>query len=378
MRDLAIRPARNRAELNAFARLPRELHRADPRFIAQLDMLTRGLLDPRHSPILRDNPWTALLAVTGDRVVGRVLALQNHAHLARHGDGAGHFGFLEAVDDQAVFDALLGTAEQWLRERGLTRAVGPLSPSINYESGLEIDGLGQPATFGMNFAPAYYAERVAAAGYVKAVDLFGLAYSAEALELQPHLRALVARGRERGLTVRHLRPGHYDADIELLIDIYNDGWANNWGASPMQTSEARQLGKQLRALLRPEWVLFVEYEGTAIAAALQMPDLNEAARDLNGSLFPLGWMKLLWRMRRPSVKNSRLLLLGVREQWHRSALGPLAALTLIEAVFALMRHRGMSRAELGWILETNTQMLSIASRFPGMRRKTYRIFEKSL
>lgn len=378
MTGLQIKPVVSPADLRAFVAFPRRLHRSDPRFMPQLDQSILDLLDNKKSPVMRDNASAAWLALADGQVVGRILAIKNETHLAVHKDGAGHFGFLDAVDDQAVFDLLLATAEGWLREQGLTKAVGPFSPSINYESGLEIEAQGEPPVYGMNYAPPYYGARVEACGYGKLIDLYSFSFGTDVMALRPELGALAAKGTESGLTIRMLRPKNYRADIELLIDIYNDGWARNWGAIPMGMDEAHMLGSELRALYRPEWVQFVEKDGKPVAAAMQMPDLNEATRDLDGKLFPLGWLKLLWRMKRPAVHNSRLVLLGVRRAWHNSALAPIAALMLIDSGLAHARRFGLTRAEVGWILETNKPMLAIVGKFPGMKRKIYRIFEKSL
>src|SRR5690606_36413272 len=100
--------------------------------------------------------------------------------------------------------------------------------------------------------------------------------------------------------------------------------------------------------------------------------------DLGGRLLALGWMELLWRMRRPTVRNSRLLLLGVRRHLHGTGVAPVAALLLLEEGLRLARRYGLKTAELGWIVETNRPMLALVERAVAARRKVYRVFEKSL
>src|SRR3546814_13065220 len=71
------------------------------------------------------------------------------------GPGCGQFGLMEA-EDEAVFTALLATAEAWLRERGITRVIGPISMSIWEGPGLLIEGYDHPPTVMMGHAkPAY-------------------------------------------------------------------------------------------------------------------------------------------------------------------------------------------------------------------------------
>src|SRR3546814_14435147 len=61
------------------------------------------------------------------------------------GPGTGNWGLLEA-EDAEVATALLTAAEDWLRQQGMTRALGPLSISIWDEPGLLIEGFDNPPT----------------------------------------------------------------------------------------------------------------------------------------------------------------------------------------------------------------------------------------
>src|SRR5690606_41261 len=129
---------------------------------------------------------------------------------------------------------------------------------------------------------------------------------------------------------------------------------------------------------KPHWILFVEMDGDPVAGVLQMPDLNEATADLNGRLLPLGWLKLLWRMRRPTVRNSRLLLLGVRRHLHRTGLAPMAGLLVLEEHLRTAKRHGIGTAELGWVVESNQPVMSFLQRVTPIQRKVYRVYQKSL
>ncbi len=76
---------------------------------------------------------------------GRVTAQIDQLHQERYHDSTGHFGFIEAIDDPQVFQALLKTAEDWLRGEGMTRAVGPVSFSLWDQPGLLVKGFDNAA-----------------------------------------------------------------------------------------------------------------------------------------------------------------------------------------------------------------------------------------
>ena len=110
-------------------------------------MWTPPLRFERHDVLGKDkNPYfqhaeaAYFIARMDGRPVGRISAQVDALAQVHQGPGTGHFGFLDAVDDPLVFDALFEAAETWLRERGMTRVLGPFSLSINEESGLLVEG----------------------------------------------------------------------------------------------------------------------------------------------------------------------------------------------------------------------------------------------
>ena len=133
-----------KADLKAFIRLPWGLYRDDPNWVPPLLVERHELLDEKKNPFFDHAEVALWLARRGDRPVGRISAQVNRAHLDAHGDGAGHFGLLEAEDEGETFAALLGTAEAWLKDRGMDKIVGPFSLSINDEAGLLVDGFDTP------------------------------------------------------------------------------------------------------------------------------------------------------------------------------------------------------------------------------------------
>lgn len=379
MDDLEVVKVLDAAARERFIDFALDLYRGDPLAITPLRVDVKSALDPKRSPFLKANDHQAFLAMRGARPVGRIMAIENREHLAVHKDGVGHFGFLEFLPEPGVIAALLEAAAVWLKARGLTMMVGPMSPSINHELGVLIEGADRPPTYMMNYAPPYYDQALQAAGMAKAMDLFSFTASTAAEDQSSSLQRVLDRAREGGrLKLRRLNLKKYREEIELLVDIYNDGWADNWGAVPLSQAEAQSLGTLLRPLIVPEWLTFVEIDGEAMAVVLQMPDLNHAIADLKGHLLPFGWVKLLHRMRRPTVNHSRLLMLGVRRSFQGQSAGPIAALLLLDDSLRVARNHDIKTCEVGWVLETNKAILSVLGKFNVGGRKTFRIYERLL
>ncbi|MGE3298691.1 MAG: hypothetical protein AB7I68_15255, partial [Porticoccaceae bacterium] len=168
------------------------------------------------------------------------------------------------------------------------------------------------------------------------------------------------------------------AELEILRDIFNDAWAENWGFVPFTRAEFTELGKVMAALLPADHVQIAEIDGRPVAFIVALPNVNEAARDLRGRLLPLGWAKLLWRLKVRGVRSGRVPLMGVRREYHHTRLGPTLAFMVIDAVRGGLVRRGIGDVELGWILEGNSGMRNIIEAIGGTAYKRYRIYRKWL
>ena len=258
---LSVEPVVGPAALRRFLKMPASLYRDDPNWIPPLLFERRMHLDPRKNPFFDKAEVAYWLVCRDGHPVGRISAQVNRAHLDRYRDATGHFGFLEAEDDPEVFGLLLATAEDWLRQRGMTRILGPFSLSINDESGLLVDGFERPPYVMMNHAPPYYATRLEAEGYRKAKDLIAYLCAAE-VALPRSARALLAKAeKDLSLRVRNIDMGRFREEIATVVDIFNDAWSQNWGFLPFSEGEVGHMAENLKPILSPGAVAIAEVDG---------------------------------------------------------------------------------------------------------------------
>jgi hypothetical protein len=379
--DLAgveVVPVSGRAATERFIRLPERLLAADPRFVPPLRMERRMAFSTRKNPYFRHAEAAFFLALRDGRPVGRISAQQDRLSPPMpDGSPAGHFGLLLAEDDAAVHAALLAEAERWCAARGVRRITGPFSLSINEESGLLVQGFDTPPMLMMPHDPPYTARHLEALGYAKEKDL--LAYRVEtALPPPAGAAQLVARGLPPGVTLRTMRMGELRQEVAKLVGIFNDAWAGNWGFVPITEDEVDAMASALKPLLRERLVWFAEVDGEAIAFAVCLPNLNEAIRDLGGRLLPLGWAKLLWRLRGHRVGTARVPLMGVKRSLAKGMLGRVLPLFIVEALRSEARAQGIRQIEMSWVLDDNLPMRRLAEAVGGEAYKTYRVFGKDL
>src|SRR5581483_11848862 len=232
---------------------------------------------------------------------------------------------------------------------------GPFSLSINEEIGLLVDGFDTPPMLLMGHDPVYVAARLEALGYRKEKDVY-----AYLLNLETPFSSSVSRMLDRPLhssvTLRRLNFKDYANEIRRMVDVYNDAWSGNWGFVPLTEEEAEAMARQMKLLLDDRLVWFAEADGRAVAFIVALPNVNEAVRDLNGRLFPFGWAKLLWRLKRRRVKTARVPLMGVRRSLSGTLIGSAIPLQLIGSLRPGAATFGFRAIELSWILEDNLPM----------------------
>jgi hypothetical protein len=374
---ISVRPVAGKADLRAFLDLPFRLYAKDPNWVAPLYLERHEHLDPRKNPYFRHAEVSLFLAFRNGRPVGRISAQVCRLRGARYGDGVGQFGFLEAEDDPAVFEALLGAAASWLAARGLTRMQGPFNFSINDEMGLLIEGFGTPPSMMMGHALPYYAQHLEQQGFAKAKDV--IAYDFEDTgDIPRTLKLAYDRALANpDITVRALDKKKLMRELEIIVAIANDAWSDNWGFVPWTQEEMTALGNNLKMLVSGDYIAIAEYKGEPAAMAVSLPNINDWIQGLNGRLLPFGWAKLGWNLMARPPRSIRMPLMGVKKAFHGSSLGGILGMAAIARVRSFHVSRGTMKGELSWILEDNTRMRRMIETFGGRPYKTYRIYERA-
>ncbi|HLX13345.1 MAG TPA: hypothetical protein VKS81_11080 [Bacteroidota bacterium] len=372
MEPITIKAISTKKEREQFVKFQWEIYKDIPQWVPPLLMDRRKLMDKEKNPFYTHSDAEFYLAYRNGKIVGRIGAIVNHNHNKEHNENIGFFGFFESINDQAVADALFKTANEWLKKRGVTAVRGPASPSVNDEYGLLIDGFNEPPVFLMSYNPEYYKTLIERAGFTKVKDLYSYLLSQEKT-FQPKLVRVSEELKKReGLTFRTLNMKDFDNEVKLIKDLYNRAWMYNWGAVPMTDAEFAGMAKDMKPIVIPEFVVFVEYKGEPIGFSLSFPDYNVAfKRNPNGGLLR-GLLQIM--MMKKKIHRARIIVLGVVREKQRTGAGA--------ALFYETAKRGMDLgfvdAEAGWILEDNVMMNRAAEVMQGLRYKTYRIFERPL
>lgn len=369
-------PVQSKADLKAFLELPWQIpaYREDPNWVPPLIGELAKVLDKKKHPFHQHAESAYFIARKNNEVVGRITAQINRLSNEFHEEKVGNFGFFECIDDAEVARALLDTAYEWVKERGMATLTGPLNFSTNDEfssPGVLVDGFDTPPVIMMSHNPAYYGGLIEQAGFVKMKDLYS--YWCDMTEPDERLFRVFERVRDAAnVRLRTLDMKHLDEEIDRIKQIYNSAWERNWGFVPMTEAEFDHMAESIKPVVNPRLCIIAEIEGEPVGFALQLPDYNVAFKHMNGRMLPFGWAKFLWHKRK--IRQTRVITMGVKTEHRKKGIDSL----LIAQLQIESSKYDMPRGECSWILEDNMPMRRGMERVNGVLYKTYRVFEKPI
>ena len=381
--DIVIQPVTTKAQTKRFIDIAYELNAADPKWVPPLKAEVAKLITPGKNPFFEHAKVQFFLALRNGRVVGRIsahideLALQQPPEQGM-GPGTGNWGMMEA-SDEASMHALIHAAEAWLKDQGMTRVLAPISMSVWEEPGLLTKGHDHSPMIMMGHHNAAYQGWIENLGYTVAKRL--VTYDLPVKDGFPELiNRIVASGeRKQQLQIRKVDKKHFDRDAAIIMGLLNDAWSGNWGFVPMTDHEIDHAGKSLKPVVQEALIRIAELDGEPVAFMMTLPNMNEVIRDLNGSLWPFGWAKLLWWLKFPKAQSMRVPLMGVKKELHNTRLASQLAFMMIEYIRRdAVADFGTRYAEIGWILEDNQGMVAIADAIGAQINREYLIYEKAI
>ena len=373
MAGIEIVVAEGGSELEDFIDLPWNLYAEYPKWVPPLKKEVRRLLDPRRHPFWSSAERQLFLARRGSQAVGRIVGIIDRRYNEFHGEQMGIWGFFECADDPAAAAALFSAVETWALRKGMAFVRGPLNPSTNYEVGLLVEGFDYSPALMMSYNPPYYSRLVESCGFAKEKDLVSFLIEGD-YQLPEWMDSLAGRiARKKGIHIRPFRLKDQDAEFTRIREIYNDSWSANWGFVPLSVEEMRDIQKSVMVFADPDLAFFIYCEDEPAAVCIIFPDINPLLKRLDGRIGLLGLLKAL--LYRRKINGLRLLMFGVKEKYRQLGVPMLAFHHIYELV---RKKRKYQYLEMGWILEDNEAVRTLAVEASARPYKRYRIFRKSL
>lgn len=365
--------ATTKNERKQFIEIPYQHYSKDENWIPPLKMEQKKLIDTENNPFYNNGDIALFLAEQDGEPCGRIAAIQDRRYNEHHNNKTGFFGFFECINDQSVANLLFKVACDWLKQRGHEDVLGPANPSMMDEIGVLVDGFEYEPSFMMPYHKPYYDDLITNAGLEKEMDLYAFRVTQASVTLDRIYRAEeIVRRRLPKLKIREIDTKNLDQEVEIVRNIFNRAWSQNWGFIPLSKEELEELAKDLKLILDPKVAHVAEIDGEPVAFSIALPDLNQALKHTDGTLFPAGIFKLLWHRR--NIDQIRTALMGVIPEYQGKGID---ALLHKEAIIN-GREVGYNSSELSWVLESNKNMIRVAEKLGASIEKTYRMYCKDL
>jgi GNAT superfamily N-acetyltransferase len=371
--SVTIRKVSTKADLKTFIDYPYKKYANDPLWVPPLRMDEWDKFNPQKNPFYEHARMELFLAERNGKIVGRIAAIDNDAHNdVYEGDNLAFFGFFEA-EDQGVATALFSEVEKYAKSVGRSHVRGPVNPSMDDGAGFQLDGYDTVPYIMMLQNPPQYPQFAEASGYSKIKDLYAFRLYAR-IGISEKIKKLAERVRKRTpFTIRSLNMRDYDNEVQRVLDFYNEEWEANWGHIKYTDKQAKLLAKQLKLIVDPELIFFMDIDGKNVGVGMGFPDANQLLKKVrDGRLIPYGILPFL--NKRKIINRARMVILGVRKPYRNKGL----EIALIDEFARRAVERGYEECECSWELEDNEAINNGIIAAGGELYKTYRMYQKDI
>jgi len=373
MSEIIVKEVFTRKELREIIYLPSKVHKKQPEWLPPIYMDEWQLFDRKKNRSYQYADAIFYLAWKNGKPVGRIMGLVNNRYNAIQNEKHGRFCFMECYNDQEVVHALLEKVEEWVRQKGMTKIVGPLGFSDKDPQGFQIEGFEYPFIFTAATNFSYLPALVEKEGYSKEVDLVN--YN---IPMPEKLPSLYTKAFDRASKSGEFEIIEFRSKKEInpfiipVLGLMNETFSEIYGFVPLNDKEKEEFAKRYLPLIEPDYIKVVRTKGELIGFVIALPDLTSGIIATRGKLFPFGIFKILKEMKKS--KKMMLMLGGVKKDYRCQGIDVLMAVKLWQSA----RNNNMNLIDSHLILENNSRMRAEVERLDGKVIKKFRIYQKSL
>jgi len=373
--DITVKPVCTRRDLRKFIYLPAKVHNHHKNWIPPLYSDEWEFFSSKKNKAFDYSDVIMLLAYRGKKVVGRIMGIINYKYNELHGEKHARFNYLEAWDDREVIQVLINKVENWARDKGMVKLVGPLAFSDKDPQGFLIEGFNEPVAIATHCNFEYLIGHLEALGFRKDIDL--VVYKIRVPEKTPELYSKVA---ERALRnnpgiqlVEFTRRKDLKPWIRPIFTLVNETFTEIYGFMPFTLEEMDDFANRYLLIMDPRLIKVVLNERKeTVAFIIGMPDISLGIKKSRGYILPVGIIHILMAGRRSKQLN--LLLGAIHPDYQNRGLDTIMGSAMLDSA----RKQGLQYIDSHLEMESNSKVRAEMEYMGGKVYKTYRVFGKSL
>lgn len=335
-----------------------ELNKGNANYIRPLDKDINDVFDEKKNRTFRHGVvkrW--LLRDARGKSIGRIAAFTNKRYKNKGDDvPVGGIGFFDCINSQEAANLLLDTARQWLATQGMEAMDGP----INFGErdrwwGLVVEGF-QPPLYGMNYNPPYYQALFEAYGFQPFFHQLCFARNPKTKLSGKAFERHSVYEKDPLFTVRTIEKSKLEKYAADFTAVYNAAWAGHGGLKQMRQEQVMHMFKKMKPVM-DEKIIWFAYKGEEpIGIFVNLPDLNQWFKHLNGKFDLLHKLKFLWVQRTVKCTKFTGLVFGIVPEWQGKGIDSF----LVGEAYKDVVKNTYDEYEMQWIGDFNPKMINVA------------------
>ena len=364
---MRMHEVKTEADKDAFLKIALDIYRDDPNWIRPLDKDINEVFDPAKNKFIKRGGeymrW--LLMDDKNKAIGRIAAFVNKQY--KNEQPTGGTGFFECINDQAAANFMFDHCKQWLQAKGMEAMDGP----INFGErdrwwGLVVDGFYSPL-YGMNYNPPYYVQIFENYGFKRYFNqvCFALKVKNRLDDKFYQRHALIAADKNYKAVM--IKKSRIDTFAKDFTYIYNKAWAGHGGGKSLEEKTVQKMFKTMKPVMDEHLTWFVYYKDEPIAMWVNLPDLNQYFKYMNGQFGLLDKLKFVLLQKFGKCSRFVGLVFGIIPEFQGKGVD---AFMIVEGAKVIQAQAKYDDYEMQWIGDFNPKMINIAESLGTHRSRT--------
>jgi len=370
-----IRPVCTLNDNKLFYDLPKSIYQGDSNWIPHLKQDVEYVFNEKKNKYYTHGSckrW--ILEDKQKQVIGRIAAFINEKKAYSFNQPTGGIGFFECINDKSASSLLFDTVKEWLTEKGMEAADGPINFGENNKYwGLIIENFSFPTYQGQNYNPPYYVDLFESYGfkiYYNQIINYRNVDDTIPEKLIKKAKNILSDSNYRVETIKKNNLSKYAEDFR---SVYNESWGTHENFKKMNHDLAQSLFKKMKPIIDEDLICFVYYKNFPVAFCLGIPDINPIIKKINGNMNLIGKVKFLLLKKFIPLKRINGIAMGVHPEYQRKGIEGAIFLDLAERVQSKNKYKDVV---VTWVGDFNPKMQYIFESigfYPVAKMATYRL-----
>lgn len=365
------------ADKKIFLEVAVNIYKGDSKYIRPLDKDIEEVFDPEKNKFFKKGECTRwLLMDDSNKPIGRIAAFVNKQY--KEEQPTGGIGFFECINDQKAANFMFDHCKEWLQPRGMEAMDGP----INFGErdkwwGLLVEGFHSPL-FGMTYNPPYYKDLFEAYGFQVYFNQICFASPIDHQFSDKYFTRHTQLAQDGNYKAIHIRKDQLQRFAKDFAYIYNKAWASHGGGKSLEERQVIKMFNTMKPVMDERIIWFTYYKDEPVAMWINLPDLNQFFKHLNGKFGLLQKLKFLYLQRMGKCDRMVGIVFGIIPEFQGKGVD---AFMIMEAAKVIQNELKYTQFEMQWIGDFNPKMINVAESLNPVRSRklsTYRyLFDRT-